>query len=165
MTNEIEKAARAVVEAYDNINSLDDKENVRPMEKVDASIMLEKATYNMLEKAIYNLRRAFKPTKEECIAYFQAETLFTADDETPNLEACDDNVINATIEYLQESQKGVWIENTGVNPNLADCKLIIQYGGCDNCAELKEVQSCDLREVDWVEWCPEDRIYKYMIIE
>lgn len=157
MINEIEKAARAVVEADDNINSLDDKENVRPMEKVDASIMLE--------KAIYNLRRALKPTKEECIAYFQAEPLFTADDETPNLEACDDNVINATIEYLQESQKGVWIENTGVNPNLADCKLIIQYGGCDNCAELREVQSCDLREVDWIESCPEDRIYKYMIIE
>jgi|DEB0MinimDraft_4_1074332.scaffolds.fasta_scaffold16805_2 hypothetical protein len=161
MTNEIEKAARAVIEAEDNIISLDEKENVSPIEKVDANIMLD--------KAIYNLRRSLdpQPTKEECINWLNQITdnvFFNEDGEEFEIPYCESN-LKAIIQYLQEPQKGVWIENTGVNPNLSDCKLIIQYGGYDNCADLKEVHSSDLKAVDWVEWCPEDRIYQYMIIE
>ena len=158
MTNEIEKAARDLVQLIEyDLQVSSDEVDGKGM-RLDA--LISNISYKKLKQALDP-----KPTKEQCIAYFQAEPLFTCNDGTGNLGAGDNNVINATIEYLQEPQKGVWIENTGVNPNLSDCKLIIQYGGCDNCADLKEVQSCDLEEVDWVESYPEDRIYRYMIIE
>lgn len=145
MTKDIEKAARAVIEHWERNDYLADS-NV----------------YKELKQALDP-----KPTKEECINWLNQITdnvFFNEDGEEFEIPYCESN-LKAIIQYLQEPQKGVWIENTGVNPNLADCKLIIQYGGCDNCADLKEVHSSDLKEVDWVEWCPEDRIYQYMIIE
>ena len=158
MTKDIEEAARDLVQLIEyDLQVSSDEVDGKGM-RLDA--LVSNIPYKKLKQALDP-----KPTKEQCIAYFQAETLYTCSDETPDLIPGDDNVINATIEYLQEPQKGLWIENTGDNPNLSDCKLIIQYGGCDNCADLREVHSSDLNEFDWVESCPETRIYQYMIIE
>ena len=160
MTDEIEKAARDLVQLIEyDLQVSSDEVDGKGM-RLDA--LVSNIPYKKLKQALDP-----KPTKEECINWLKQkiDNVFLDEDyEELEIPYTESN-IKATIEYLQEPQKGEWIENTGENPNLADCKLIIQYGGCDNCAELKEVQSCDLREVDWVEWYPEDRIYKYMIIE
>lgn len=127
MTKEIEDAARDLIGHW-NVNGVNERLN--PL-------------LQQLSKALTP-----KPTREECIEFLQYK--ITRGNEPNEF----DSYIDATIELLQEPQKGVWIKNKNTD-------LLNGLGGNTVVVRLTS-GGLQMKVANYINWLD---VEEYMIIE